>query len=590
MRERGPSAGSWPAMCADPRDGGRCAFTATRRRRTSGSRGSARAWTRRASRSRRPRATCSRASTARRRGRTLRAIGGLGARGCRSLPRALDRRGRRGRRTRATSAQRPTRGTAPSAAADAAPPSSREAAPSTAARSTRASTSRSRCRSASSSSRRSSTRPYHEILGVPRDADRKVLRKAYFALSKELHPDRFFRRNIGRSASASNASSGRSSRPTSCSRIRWRAPRSSARSPRPRGHARRAGAAAAASSAAVAAERSPSSRRSVRARRAGRTSSRCTRACVRERKARAKRLFEARHGVVRGGPLARGGRRRAPRDRVRSVERDLQGAVRRRAAQGARGAREASCVREAERALELRDFTAALRAVRRGARATGRTTPSCCTAPRALAWATGGDLHQAKEWAMAAVELDGHERGAPPRARPGLQGGGPRGERAPRARGRARARSEGRRGAHRAARDLRAPLGLCAGWGGSDESCDRYRPRDDELVRRRGGQRPAGRDPEHGRLQDDALDVRARRGRQAPRRPPRQAPGDHQRAQHGLREQASDRPPLRLRRSAPRAASSARTRSSRARTRIRASSSARRSSPAPRSPESSCAR
>jgi hypothetical protein len=40
-------------------------------------------------------------------------------------------------------------------------------------------------------------RPYHEILGVAADADRKALRKAYFALSKELHPDRFFRRNVG---------------------------------------------------------------------------------------------------------------------------------------------------------------------------------------------------------------------------------------------------------------------------------------------------------------------------------------------------------------------------------------------------------
>ena len=40
-------------------------------------------------------------------------------------------------------------------------------------------------------------RPYHEILGVAQDADRKALKKAYFALSKELHPDRFFRRNTG---------------------------------------------------------------------------------------------------------------------------------------------------------------------------------------------------------------------------------------------------------------------------------------------------------------------------------------------------------------------------------------------------------
>jgi curved DNA-binding protein CbpA len=39
--------------------------------------------------------------------------------------------------------------------------------------------------------------PYHEILGVPRDADPRAIKKAYFALSKRLHPDRYFRRRIG---------------------------------------------------------------------------------------------------------------------------------------------------------------------------------------------------------------------------------------------------------------------------------------------------------------------------------------------------------------------------------------------------------
>jgi curved DNA-binding protein CbpA len=39
--------------------------------------------------------------------------------------------------------------------------------------------------------------PYHEILGVPRDADARTIKKAYFALSKRLHPDRYFRRSIG---------------------------------------------------------------------------------------------------------------------------------------------------------------------------------------------------------------------------------------------------------------------------------------------------------------------------------------------------------------------------------------------------------
>lgn len=40
-------------------------------------------------------------------------------------------------------------------------------------------------------------RPYHEILGVPRAADARVVKRAYFELSKEFHPDRYFRRAIG---------------------------------------------------------------------------------------------------------------------------------------------------------------------------------------------------------------------------------------------------------------------------------------------------------------------------------------------------------------------------------------------------------
>ena len=40
-------------------------------------------------------------------------------------------------------------------------------------------------------------RPYHELLGVKRDADTKQIKKAYFKLSKEYHPDRYFRREIG---------------------------------------------------------------------------------------------------------------------------------------------------------------------------------------------------------------------------------------------------------------------------------------------------------------------------------------------------------------------------------------------------------
>ncbi len=40
-------------------------------------------------------------------------------------------------------------------------------------------------------------RPYHDLLGVERGADARVVKRAYFKLSKEFHPDRYFRREIG---------------------------------------------------------------------------------------------------------------------------------------------------------------------------------------------------------------------------------------------------------------------------------------------------------------------------------------------------------------------------------------------------------
>lgn len=39
--------------------------------------------------------------------------------------------------------------------------------------------------------------PYHEILGVSLEADAKAVKRAYFDLSKEFHPDRYFRKEIG---------------------------------------------------------------------------------------------------------------------------------------------------------------------------------------------------------------------------------------------------------------------------------------------------------------------------------------------------------------------------------------------------------
>lgn len=40
-------------------------------------------------------------------------------------------------------------------------------------------------------------RSYHEILGVAPDVDAKGIKRAYFALSKRFHPDRYYRRELG---------------------------------------------------------------------------------------------------------------------------------------------------------------------------------------------------------------------------------------------------------------------------------------------------------------------------------------------------------------------------------------------------------
>lgn len=40
-------------------------------------------------------------------------------------------------------------------------------------------------------------RPYHELLGVAPDADARAIKRAFFELSKEFHPDRYFRRRVG---------------------------------------------------------------------------------------------------------------------------------------------------------------------------------------------------------------------------------------------------------------------------------------------------------------------------------------------------------------------------------------------------------
>ena len=254
--------------------------------------------------------------------------------------------------------------------------------------------------------------PYHEILGVPRDADRKALRKAYFALSKELHPDRFFRRNVGPFGKRLERIFGKiveAYELLSDPMARAEIERSLAAASGDASVAAGAAAEAAAAAAPETAEAPPEaeSQRTTpappRTRRPHVFSLHSR--IVRDRRARAKRLFEAGMASFAGGRWleAAGSVRLAIAfDPWNAAYKEQFGDVQRKAHEE----RAKQLVREAESALELRDFPTALRAFSDALEYRPHDADLLHRAAR-LAWATGGDLHQAKEWAMAAVELDG---------------------------------------------------------------------------------------------------------------------------------------------------------------------------------------
>jgi curved DNA-binding protein CbpA len=237
-------------------------------------------------------------------------------------------------------------------------------------------------------------RPYHEILGVARDADRKALRKAYFALSKELHPDRFFRRNTGAFGKRLERIFGKIveayellSDPTARAEIE-------------RSLAAAAGEAAPAAVEAVPSQTAPERARAPRRPHVFSLHSRL----VRDRKKRAKRLFEAGMASRAAGRWveAAGSVRLAIAfDPWNAIYKEHFVEVQRRA----HDERAQKLLKEAEGALELRDFKVALRAFEEAIEYRPHDAELLHRAAR-LAWATGGDLHQAKDWAMAAVELD----------------------------------------------------------------------------------------------------------------------------------------------------------------------------------------
>lgn len=246
--------------------------------------------------------------------------------------------------------------------------------------------------------------PYHELLGVPEGADRKVLKRAYFKLSKEFHPDRYFRRELG----AFREPLERVFKKIVEAYELLSDPMARAEIERSLAAASEEAAAqdaereAAAPAAEAASAPPPEATGRLRLRRRPHPFSIAERV-RRERKQRAKRLFEAGMAAFAAGRWleAAGSVRLAIAfDPWNAVYKEQFADVQRRAHEE----RAAQLVKEAESALELRDYAGALRAFEEALAYRCADAGLLMRAAR-LALHAGGDLRQAKEWAMEAVEL-----------------------------------------------------------------------------------------------------------------------------------------------------------------------------------------
>lgn len=241
--------------------------------------------------------------------------------------------------------------------------------------------------------------PYHEILGVGPDADRKALKRAYFALSKQLHPDRYFRKNLGPFQ-------------PHLERVFKKVVEAYELLSDPMARAEIEKSLAAAAPPAVDREAPPAAvaegpAKPLPARRPHVFS--IAERVRKERRQRAKRLFEAAMAAFAGQRWveAAGGVRLAIAfDPWNAVYKERFAEVQARAHEE----RSRQLLKSAENALELRDYPAALRAFEEALAYRPGDVELLRRAAR-LALLSGGDLRQAKEWALEAVELDGRDAG-----------------------------------------------------------------------------------------------------------------------------------------------------------------------------------
>jgi len=242
-------------------------------------------------------------------------------------------------------------------------------------------------------------RRYHEILGVGVEADARTIKRAYFRLSKQFHPDRYFRRNIGPYAERLERVFRRVaeayellSDPTTRAEIQ--------RSLGGGGGEAQPGVGAG-SAAATAPARGAKEARSRRRRVP--TFSPLTRALL-QRRAKAKGLFEsgmAAFAAERWVEAAGAVRLAIAFDPHNEHYRRRFGEVREKAA----AVRFEQLSKEAESALSFRDGAEALRLFEEALHHKPYDVQTNHKAAK-LAWAVANDLHRAKEYATRACEME----------------------------------------------------------------------------------------------------------------------------------------------------------------------------------------
>jgi len=231
--------------------------------------------------------------------------------------------------------------------------------------------------------------PYHEILGVGLDPDPRAVKRAYFRLSREFHPDRFFRRNLGPFAAKLERIFRKIleahellSDPVARAEVQrsLAAPAEAAR-PEPAGGPRVGPADARRRLASLAAHAK----------------------ALRDRQRKAKHYFETGMAAFRAErwlEAAASVRLALAFDPGNEAHREAFGEIQ----QKAHEMRAVALVREAEAALEVRDYARALTAFEECLQFRPHDADLHHRAAR-LAQLAEGDLRKAKEWAALACEL-----------------------------------------------------------------------------------------------------------------------------------------------------------------------------------------